>query len=175
MPRKPIIDDDKHQRAREAGARYRARNVGAAATRSKLYYANNREACIAKSSAWRRDNAAKHCANNAAFRKRLHERLAGRPRPKKCDICKTVGLVHFDHCHKNKHFRGWLCFGCNAALGGVKDSSKILRKLADYLDADKARDTKSLEKLPLYLERTGKRETYDNKELKKNAAKKKAK
>ena len=156
MPRKPIIDDTKHQKSREAVARYRSRNPGKNALRSRLYYAANREAGIAKASAWRQTNPEKHCANNAAFRKRTYERMAGRPRPKRCDVCKAIGIVHFDHCHKNKHFRGWLCFGCNIALGAAKDSSKLLRKLADYLDADKARDTKSLEKIPVYLERTGK-------------------
>ena len=60
-------------------------------------------------------------------------------------------MVHFDHCHKNGHFRGWLCFGCNTALGAARDSAKILRKLADYIDADKQRDTKKLEKLPIYI------------------------
>lgn len=74
-----------------------------------------------------------------AHLKRL-EKLAGSRRPEKCSVCKKIGVkIHFDHCHKNGHFRGWLCHGCNAALDYAYDSAKILRKLADYLEADKAR------------------------------------
>ena len=69
-----------------------------------------------------------------------HEKAAGRKKPKRCDICKKSGKrICFDHCHKKGHFRGWLCNTCNWALGHVKDSSSLLRKLADYLDADKAK------------------------------------
>lgn len=71
----------------------------------------------------------------------------------KCEVCKSTERVCLDHCHKKKLFRGWLCGRCNSVLGHIKDSSSVLRKLADYLDADKARQ----------------------KELKKNGAKKKAK
>lgn len=124
---------------------------------SRRAYAKNTAVRIEASSKWQKRNPAKHCASNTAFRKKVLERLAGRPRPKKCDICNKVGLVHFDHCHKNRHFRGWLCFGCNTALGAAKDSAKTLRKLANYLDADKLRDTKNLEKLPVYFEACGQR------------------
>jgi hypothetical protein len=68
------------------------------------------------------------------------ETVAGRPRPKVCDVCQkppdpTKGL-HFDHCHQRGHFRGWLCRSCNLALGNVQDDPNILRKLADYLESN---------------------------------------
>ena len=135
----------------------RAKNPTKSLEYSKRHYAKNTEVCIERSNNWRKQNPEKYCAHNADFHKRTYERLAGRPRPDRCDVCKTVGVVHFDHCHKNGHFRGWLCFGCNTALGAVKDSPKMLRKLAEYLDADKARDTSKLEKLPAYLEACGQR------------------
>lgn len=42
-----------------------------------------------------------------------------------------------DHCHKtgDGHVRGVLCDGCNMALGGARDDPKVLRALADYLEA----------------------------------------
>lgn len=54
--------------------------------------------------------------------------------PKRCEICNGGGRIFLDHCHYKGYFRGWLCLGCNFAIGHAKDSAKILRKLADYLD-----------------------------------------
>lgn len=41
---------------------------------------------------------------------------------------------HTDHCHATGKIRGILCHHCNVALGHVKDSPAILRKLAAYLE-----------------------------------------
>jgi hypothetical protein len=66
------------------------------------------------------------------------EKLAGRKKPKRCDVCRKSGRqIDFDHCHKSGIFRGWVCRQCNIILGHAGDSSKLLRKLADYLDAAK--------------------------------------
>jgi hypothetical protein len=73
------------------------------------------------------------------YLKRL-ELAAGSKRPKRCCVCKKyVVKICFDHCHKYNEFRGWLCDNCNKALGQVNDSSKLLRKLADYVDAHNAK------------------------------------
>jgi hypothetical protein len=66
------------------------------------------------------------------------ETLAGRSRPEVCDVCGGApdqgrALV-FDHCHARGHFRGWLCRGCNLALGNAGDDPTRLRRLADYLE-----------------------------------------
>ena len=66
------------------------------------------------------------------------EMLAGRPRPKTCEVCgdppdKGI-MLHFDHCHTHGHFRGWLCRGCNLILGYAKDEPARLAKLIDYLN-----------------------------------------
>ena len=65
------------------------------------------------------------------------EAIAGRPRPEQCEACgrthKSGRALHFDHCHQRGHFRGWLCSGCNTALGHVNDDVQILRKLIAYL------------------------------------------
>jgi hypothetical protein len=77
----------------------------------------------------------------ARERARHHARidaLASRPRPELCEVCgrppNGKGTLHLDHCHATKAFRGWLCHGCNTALGWAEDDPSILRKLADYLD-----------------------------------------
>lgn len=41
---------------------------------------------------------------------------------------------HIDHCHKSDVVRGILCPSCNTALGKFKDSPKLLRRAADYLE-----------------------------------------
>jgi hypothetical protein len=61
--------------------------------------------------------------------------VSGRPKPTVCDLCGQGGKICFDHCHSTKKFRGWLCNHCNLALGHVKDDPKLLRKLADYVEA----------------------------------------
>jgi len=59
----------------------------------------------------------------------------------KCAICGTedsgsarAKRFVIDHCHKTGKNRAMLCFTCNSALGLAKDSSELLRKMADYLD-----------------------------------------
>ena len=61
--------------------------------------------------------------------------LAGRPKAKKCEVCGSSNRICFDHDHKTNKFRGWICNGCNSALGHVKDSLITLYKLAAYLEA----------------------------------------
>lgn len=52
-----------------------------------------------------------------------------------CEVCGREDLtLCIDHDHETGKFRGWLCELCNKALGSAKDSPKILRKLADYLE-----------------------------------------
>jgi hypothetical protein len=61
--------------------------------------------------------------------------IAGRPRPSSCDLCGgSIGGIVFDHCHAGGHFRGWLCDRCNKVLGLVKDSPKLLRAMAKYVE-----------------------------------------
>jgi Recombination endonuclease VII len=60
--------------------------------------------------------------------------LAGRPKPDKCEICQTDEFrIVFDHCHKEGHFRGWICDRCNRTLGLVRDDPNLLLALAGYL------------------------------------------
>jgi hypothetical protein len=140
----------------EKTKRYRLRHPGLRADRDKKRYANRPEVAkrqLAASKAWKLAHPIEYKAwakawyvkngerHKAACNKRnltKNEKVAGRKKPKRCDVCKKSGKrICFDHCHKKGHFRGWLCSTCNWALGHVKDSSSLLRKLAAYIDADK--------------------------------------
>lgn len=55
-----------------------------------------------------------------------------------CDVCgrdMTCGKrgAAYDHNHATGEFRGWLCGGCNLALGNAGDNPEILDRLAAYL------------------------------------------
>lgn len=57
-------------------------------------------------------------------------------KPEACEVCgRNDVAVCYDHDHATMDHRGWLCGGCNAAIGQAQDDPAILRKLADYLDA----------------------------------------
>ena len=103
----------------------------------KWYLANKEKQKVA-SKRWRLEHKErfKTSKRRQAIRQHhaKHEVIAGRPRPLVCDVCCQTGCITFDHCHRSGNFRGWLCRSCNTALGQVKDSAELLRKLADYLD-----------------------------------------
>lgn len=53
-----------------------------------------------------------------------------------CQICGLVSdKLVYDHDHKTKVFRGWLCLVCNMALGSFKDDPNILRNAIKYLNS----------------------------------------
>lgn len=58
------------------------------------------------------------------------------------EVCEICGVeLHFkdakiDHCHKTGKFRGWLCHGCNVALGAVNESLHVLIAMANYINAN---------------------------------------
>jgi len=50
-------------------------------------------------------------------------------------------VAHIDHDHVSNVIRGLLCRSCNHVLGLVDDDTKILRRLASYLDTFKQAPT----------------------------------
>src|SRR5277367_6317278 len=76
------------------------------------------------------------CEIGREYTRKNREGKASRERPEVCDCCGEVPqrrALHWDHDHATDSFRGWLCHGCNIALGSVKDDSAKLLKLIDYL------------------------------------------
>ena len=43
-------------------------------------------------------------------------------------------MLAVDHCHKTGKIRQLLCSNCNPAIGFIKDSPELARKMADYLE-----------------------------------------
>lgn len=72
------------------------------------------------------------------YRREILESKASRIRPCVCEVCgnenKDHHVMSFDHNHATNEFRGWLCRGCNRALGNAGDNPNILNLLARYLE-----------------------------------------
>lgn len=106
--------------------------VAAKATRDRRIRSPAHYAAV--SAAWR----AKHPNYSLHLNLAKKEAIAGRKRPLKCEVCKKKkDKICYDHCHDTGDFRGWICGTCNSTIGYAKNDSRLLRKLADYLDAHK--------------------------------------
>lgn len=66
-----------------------------------------------------------------------------------CSICKLpenvivnnkIIRLAVDHDHKTKAIRDLLCIRCNRVLGSVKDSPKLLKEMASYLNRHNIND-----------------------------------
>lgn len=107
---------------------------------SRKYYREHREYFLKYVRIWQK-------ANPDKFRKALRK-YAGLPEPtrempKFCECCggsangssAHTGTLHLDHCHTTGRFRGWLCSGCNTAIGTLGDNLEGLMKAVAYLQA----------------------------------------
>lgn len=111
---------------KKAKAKYREKNKDQIKEREKIYAAR-----------WRKENPTAQQIRYERWRNNKEAKLwdiAGRPRAEKCELCNIDELTVFDHCHLSGNFRGWICDRCNKVLGIVKDSSELLRKMANYLE-----------------------------------------
>lgn len=62
--------------------------------------------------------------------------LPTRPCPERCECCDGLPgkkALNLDHDHETGLFRGWLCSKCNAAIGGLGDTIKGVKKALRYL------------------------------------------
>lgn len=104
-----------HERAlaRERSRRYRERHPEKAAERFRRWKAKN-------PGYWRKGQG-------------LPEPT--RPEPLECECCNEITAqgLHLDHDHETGEFRGWLCFGCNTALGKLGDNLEGVMRLVRYL------------------------------------------
>jgi hypothetical protein len=139
LPPKPKKGEDlvKRQRQKsEATKRWETKNPGYSAAKSKewrkahpSYYSKARKA------AWEAAHPGYGNRKAKESNLRKQERLAGRKKPTECEACGNDVRLCFDHCHKCKKFRNWLCHNCNVILGHAKDNPELLRKLARRLVA----------------------------------------
>ena len=57
-----------------------------------------------------------------------------------CKVCNikfniNIKMItpHVDHCHTTGKIRGLLCMNCNTSLGFLKEDTKIMQKLIEYV------------------------------------------
>ncbi len=116
------------------------------------YYNRNREACIARTEAWRLQNPDKvreydiKCYNrrlDVLFRRKygithLDYQKMNSSQGGVCAICKktcTCGRsLAVDHDHKTGKVRALLCSRCNRGLGLFMESTEYLKSAQDYLE-----------------------------------------
>ena len=131
-------------------AKHRAERDAANRAARKRYAETHPERAAAQRKAWKvksPDAVKRHQKTyRAKNRDRIVERESRRrgvvgvitPRPAVCDSCgqPPTGrhVLHVDHSHTTGAFRGWLCRGCNLAIGNVQEAPAALRALASYLE-----------------------------------------
>ena len=132
------------ERDRDRIKAWHAQNSAARKEHTRRYREKNREKIREASRNFIRDengeikpqHKERHRQNGA---KRIVdlETMAGRPRPEFCEACGGLPdkgkSMHFDHCHRHGHFRGWICRECNLILGHAKDEPARLLKLIAYI------------------------------------------
>jgi hypothetical protein len=79
------------------------------------------------------------CENRRREASRVRRGIPQRPRRvpppgQVCEVCGATDNLRWDHDHATRKFRGWLCHGCNCALGFARDNPATLRGLAAYLE-----------------------------------------
>lgn len=108
--------------------------------RSVVWKANNRDKTRAASRRYHAENPEKI---RAAHRKRRCPEPS-RPEPNVCEMCGSPPsgkALNLDHCHKRDVFRGWLCWGCNVALGKLGDSiDEAIARLRRYREVANVTD-----------------------------------
>jgi transposase-like protein len=77
--------------------------------------------------------------NHQTIRRRVRkygltlEQALSCPKDNRCQSCGKVAVLQTDHDHKRKQFRGWLCWGCNSAIGKLGDDIAGLERALTYL------------------------------------------
>lgn len=105
--------------------------------RIRVYREKNTYQCMKRinnaRTIWRANN--KDAERQHRFTQRHKLKIKRGKVPSNCDICgMNSRRICYDHDHNTGEFRGWLCSGCNLALGLVKDNPHTLRKLASYIE-----------------------------------------
>jgi hypothetical protein len=120
---------------RAASAQWRVDKAERIKAENAAWYKLHKKDVAARTNARRAMHPKEANTYSRRCRTRKKERQAGRPCPIVCEVCRVPSArpLHFDHCHNTGVFRGWLCYGCNIALGMVKNSPETLIKLAKYL------------------------------------------
>lgn len=79
---------------------------------------------------------AKHRRNQSQYKVPLDRYVVFWDDPE-CEnpTCERTDSIHVDHDHKTGEFRGFLCVGCNIALGHLQESRVKAEGLIKYMEA----------------------------------------
>lgn len=134
--------------AAERSARHYQKHRITRTAKAREKYAQNREAEVARSLEWNRNNRDRVVKNNrkSSLKKlygltELDYELGVAACGGRCEICGEIpdgqrheGRLHVDHVRGTKFVRGLLCGRCNRGVGNFKDSPELLRRAAEYLE-----------------------------------------
>lgn len=131
------------QKRKEKSRRYYQENMDKAKAASAKWRVNNIDRVNSRYAEWKAENREKFLERKRAARLALYgltqeafnemlQRQNG-----VCAVCRNPAgkrRLHVDHDHQSKKVRAILCTRCNCAIGLAKESPKILRDLAEYLE-----------------------------------------
>jgi hypothetical protein len=147
-------------RHREEVKRWKKRNPDKARAMARLNYRRNRRKFCAKSRREYRQNP--EIRLRADLKKRYNLDLQAyktllEAQNGKCAICGggetgKFSRLSVDHDHATGKVRGLLCSACNAGLGRLRDSRKLLESALRYLEAAEATDGR--QNVPIDSERS---------------------
>lgn len=134
--RKPLTDADRAKRRVYSAKKYQEtewREKKLASSRAA--YRKKPEQRAAYNREFKRKNPER--ARQLRYKRLLNGATPPRERPVHCELCGSAAdkkkMLHLDHCHTTGMFRGWLCRGCNTAIGMMKDNPLLLERAADYV------------------------------------------
>ena len=111
---------------------------------TRYWLGKNRNSTEPQTTPWYQRNKEYAKQKRKIYRNALLEELAGRPKPKNCEVCAGTKRICFDHNHKTGEFRGWLCESCNVLIGFANDNVERLELLVQYLKKHKSMLTSTL-------------------------------
>jgi hypothetical protein len=134
----PLVDKEKHRvYVRQYSRKRRESNL----EKSNAYQLEYQRKWRAANAEYYREYMRKYHLKNKERRCELQRKSKGlplpnRPCPETCECCGGLpgkNRLHLDHCHETGEFRGWLCSGCNRAIGLLGDTEMALLKALSYL------------------------------------------
>jgi hypothetical protein len=159
---------DKRERQRQAGKRWRERNLESERARGRASYYKNKEVRKTMAKQWMKYNPEKaREISRKSYHKNRDKNRDGRiyrtakyvygidkatlfvEQGECCAVCGSTSPGSekkswaVDHCHNSGVVRGILCFSCNVVLGHVRDDVERLEKLINYLNKHSSATSKS--------------------------------
>ena len=123
--------------AKISNAKYYLKNKDKVKVVKKEYYLKNKEHILANKKIWVLNNKDRireyqlkrdYNLTLDQYNKMLSDQNGC------CKICDTkMTKPHVDHCHTTGKVRALLCINCNSSLGQLKEDTKIMQKLIEYV------------------------------------------